>query len=97
MLLVTDFGFLNELGHVWHVLCDIDDSGDFLDANFQISPSSQSVDVPEIVNTTSTGNRYDNRIIVQYSTVQYSTVQYSMVRYSMVRYSTVQYGNSIVQ
>lgn len=62
MLLVTDFGFLNELGHVWHVLCDIDDSGDFLDANFQISPSSQSVDVPKIVNTTSTENRLDKEM-----------------------------------
>lgn len=36
-MLVTDYGFLNELGHVWHVLSDIDDSGDFLDAQFQFS------------------------------------------------------------
>ena len=35
LLLVTDFGFLNELGHVWHILSDIDDSGSFLDANFK--------------------------------------------------------------
>ncbi len=35
MLLVTDFGFLNEFGHVWHLLTDIDDSGDFLDADFR--------------------------------------------------------------
>ena len=38
LLLVTDLGFLNEYGHVWHVLRDIDDSGEFLDAGFQ--PSS---------------------------------------------------------
>lgn len=37
MLLVTDLGFLNEYGHVWHVLRDIDDSGEFLDAGFQPS------------------------------------------------------------
>ena len=35
---MTDLGFLNEYGHVWHVLRDIDDSGEFLDAGFQ--PSS---------------------------------------------------------
>ena len=38
LLLVTDLGFLDEYGHVWHVLRDIDDSGEFLDAAFQ--PSS---------------------------------------------------------
>ena len=37
LLLVTDLGFLNEYGHVWHVLRDIDDSGEFLDASFQLS------------------------------------------------------------
>ena len=37
LLLVTDLGFLNEYGHVWHVLRDIDDSGEFLDAGFQPS------------------------------------------------------------
>ena len=38
LLLVTDLGFLNELGYVWETLTDIDGGGDFLDAQFHWSP-----------------------------------------------------------
>ncbi|XP_019848833.1 PREDICTED: ubiquitin carboxyl-terminal hydrolase MINDY-2-like isoform X2 [Amphimedon queenslandica] len=54
LLLVTDFGFLNELGHVWHVLSDIDDSGSFLDSNFK--PSSN---LPQTVTQRFTGEEID--------------------------------------
>lgn len=40
--MVTDHGFLNELGYVWQTLSDIDGGGDFLDAHFHLSPHSQS-------------------------------------------------------
>ena len=32
LLLVTDHGFVNEYGHVWQTLSDIDGDGDFMDA-----------------------------------------------------------------
>ena len=38
LLLVTDLGFIKEYGHVWHILSDIDDSGDFLDTTFHLLP-----------------------------------------------------------
>ena len=41
-ILVTDHGFLNELGYVWQALSDIDGGGEFLDAHFHLSPQSQS-------------------------------------------------------
>lgn len=40
LLLVTDSGFVNELGHVWQTITDIDGSGDFLDAQFKHSSHS---------------------------------------------------------
>ncbi|XP_064384626.1 ubiquitin carboxyl-terminal hydrolase MINDY-1-like isoform X2 [Halichondria panicea] len=40
LLLVTDSGFVNELGHVWKTVTDIDGSGDFLDAQFKYSTHS---------------------------------------------------------
>lgn len=42
MTLVTDHGFLNEMGYVWQVLSDIDGGGEFLDATFNPSPHSQT-------------------------------------------------------
>ena len=53
MILVTDFGFLNELGHVWHLLTDIDDSGDFLDTDFRFTgPVEETATATHTVNTT---------------------------------------------
>ena len=40
LLLVTDHGFLNEHGHVWEVLSNIEGDGDFLDATFHWSSHS---------------------------------------------------------
>ena len=37
---MTDSGFVNELGHVWQTVTDIDGSGDFLDAQFKYSTHS---------------------------------------------------------
>ena len=61
-MLVTDYGFLDELGHVWHVLSDIDDSGDFLDAQFQFSTGMGNT---ESTVTTQQQTRYiDMRMLV---------------------------------
>lgn len=42
MILVTDYGFLSELDHVWETLVDIDGGGDFLDAHFRWTSHSES-------------------------------------------------------
>ena len=42
LTLVTDQGFLNELGYVWQTLSDNDGGGDFLDAKFSPTPQSES-------------------------------------------------------
>lgn len=39
---MTDHGFLNEMGYVWQTLQDVDGGGDFLDANFRLSPHSET-------------------------------------------------------
>ena len=46
LLLVTDLGFIKEYGHVWHMLSDIDDSGEFLDASFCSLPVSVPTTAP---------------------------------------------------
>ena len=42
LLLVTDYGFLNELDHVWETLEDVDGGGDFLDGTFRWTSPSES-------------------------------------------------------
>jgi hypothetical protein len=49
-ILVTDYGFLNEFGHVWQALVDVDDSGDFYGANFTRSSSAVDVSSPSTSN-----------------------------------------------
>ena len=56
LLLVTDLGFIKEYGHVWHILSDIDDSGDFLDATFHLLPVSMPTATSSMPTVTSSAN-----------------------------------------
>ena len=55
LLLVTDLGFIKEYGHVWHILSDIDDSGDFLDATFHLLPMPTTASSANDGTSTETG------------------------------------------
>lgn len=42
MLLITDMGFLNELGHVWETMEDISGDAHFVNASFEPHPSDHT-------------------------------------------------------